>query len=166
MTGLAYVASLYEYNEWANGHVLEAAGRLGEEEFARGQGASFDSVEGNLAHIVGAQVVWLARWTKAVNRSALLEVQAIRGYQPIRDAFEKSHAELRLFAESLTEERLNAPLAYKDSQGNPYERVLWQLMLHVANHGTHHRAETAMALTAMGQPPHQLDYVYFEIERS
>jgi uncharacterized damage-inducible protein DinB len=39
-------------------------------------------------------------------------------------------------------------------------------MTHVVNHGTHHRAETAMALTALGKPPRQLDYLYFELERA
>lgn len=56
-------------------------------------------------------------------------------------------------------------LAYRDSAGNSHERVLWQLMAHVANHGTHHRAETAMAMAAMGKPMRELDYVFFEIER-
>ena len=47
-----------------------------------------------------------------------------------------------------------------------YERPLGPLMTHVVNHGTHHRAETAMALTALGKPPRQLDYLYFELERA
>jgi uncharacterized damage-inducible protein DinB len=38
-------------------------------------------------------------------------------------------------------------------------------MLHLVNHGTHHRAETALLLTALGKPPRQLDYVFYELER-
>jgi uncharacterized damage-inducible protein DinB len=38
-------------------------------------------------------------------------------------------------------------------------------MLHVGNHGSYHRAETAMALTAMGHDPGDLDYLYFEMGR-
>jgi len=34
------------------------------------------------------------------------------------------------------------------------------------NHGTHHRAEAAMAMAALGKPMRELDYVFFEIERS
>ena len=37
-------------------------------------------------------------------------------------------------------------------------------MLHVVNHGTHHRAEAAMLLTSLGHGPRQLDYVFYEIE--
>ena len=55
MSKLELIRGLYEYNEWANNHVLEAASALMEEEFSQRRGASFESVEGNLAHIMGAR---------------------------------------------------------------------------------------------------------------
>jgi uncharacterized damage-inducible protein DinB len=67
---------------------------------------------------------------------------------------------------SVSKERLDEVLAYTDSAGNPHKRVVWQLMVHVANHGTHHRAETAMAMGLLGKPMRELDYSFFEIERS
>jgi uncharacterized damage-inducible protein DinB len=166
MSKLELVRALYEYNEWANNHMLEAAGRLTDEEFSLKQGASFESVEGNLAHIVGAQTVWLQRWTGGVNPKPVLEFQKMRGLPSIRQAFEKSHGELRSFVASLTEDGLERVLAYRDSAGNPYERPMWQLMSHVVNHGTHHRAETAMAMGLLGKPMRELDYIYFELERA
>jgi uncharacterized damage-inducible protein DinB len=166
MSRLELVRGLYEYNEWANNHVLDAAARLTDEEFPRKQGTSFESVEGNLAHIVGAQIVWLQRWTGGANPKPVLEFQKMRGLPSIREAFEKSHAEQRSFLASLTEARLEQVQAYRDSAGNPYERVMWQLMSHVVNHGTHHRAETAMAMAALGKPMRELDYLYFELERA
>lgn len=165
MSKLELIRELYEYNDWANNHMLEAAKALTDEEFSRKQGASFESVEGNLAHIVGAQTVWLQRWTGGANPKPVLEFQKMRGLPSIREAFEKSHAELRSFLALLTEERLEKVLAYRDSAGNPYERPMWQLMSHVVNHGTHHRAETAMAMGLLGKPMRELDYTYFELER-
>jgi len=162
---LELVRGLYDYNEWSNNHVLEAASQLTEEEFSRKQGASFESVEGNLAHIMGAQVIWLERWTGGSNPRPVLEFQKTRGLSAIRDAFAHSHEGLRMFVSSLTANRLDETLAYRDSAGRPHERVMWQLMAHVANHGTHHRAETAMAMAALGKPMRELDYVFFEIER-
>jgi len=165
MSKLELVRGLYAYNDWANNQVLEAASRLTDDEFSRKQGASFESVEGNLAHIVGAQIVWLQRWTGGSNPKPVLEFQKMRGLTAIRDAFGQSHEGLRAFIGSSSDERLDQVLAYRDSAGNPHERVLWQLMAHVANHGTHHRAETAMAMGAMAKPMRELDYVFFEIER-
>jgi uncharacterized damage-inducible protein DinB len=165
MSKLELLRAFYEYNEYANNRVLEAASKLSEGYFAARQGASFESVEGNLAHIMAAQVVWLARWRTGPNPGSLAEVQATRGLEAIRDAFDASHADLSDFVGTLTEERLHEVLAYTDSRGDAYERVLWKLLLHVANHGSYHRAETAMALTALGQNPGDLDYSYFEMGR-
>jgi uncharacterized damage-inducible protein DinB len=162
---LELVRALYDYNEYANNRVLETAAKLGVDELQRKQGTSFESVAGNLAHIMGAQVLWLERWRGNKNRRSLTAVQSLRALGLLREAFDASHADLRDFLGGLTDDRLDALLAYTDSAGTPYERVLWQLMLHVANHGSYHRAETAMALTAMGHNPGDLDYSYFEMAR-
>jgi uncharacterized damage-inducible protein DinB len=165
MSKLEVVRALYDYNEWANDHVLNAAAKLSEDKFRRKQGASFGSVEANLAHIMGGQVVWLQRWTSGANAKPIAEVQSLRGLEALRGAFADSHAALREFVGSLTEERLHNVLAYRDSAGTAHERVMWQLMVHLANHGTHHRSECAMAMSLMGKPMRELDYHFFELER-
>ena len=55
---------------------------------------------------------------------------------------------------------------YRDTRGERQEVALWKAMLQVANHGTHHRAETALLLTALGKAPRQLDYGFYELERA
>ena len=131
MSKVELIRAYYEYNEYANNRLLEFASKLSDEEFSRTQGASFDSVEGNLAHIFAAQTVWLGRWKDLSNVGPLEDVQSVHGLQNIREAFATSHAELREFIGGLTDARLDEVLAYQDSRGTPYKRVLWQLMLHV-----------------------------------
>ncbi len=145
--------------------MLAAASGLSEEELGRELGASFGSVQGNLVHTVGAQIVWLARWTRS-ERIGMPQVEEGRVLEAMRDAYASSHAALRRFAESLTEENVTRAVSYRDREGNAFERPLGELMLHLVNHGTHHRAETAMLLTSLGKPPRQLDYLYFEVERA
>ena len=165
MSALAQIRALYEYNEWANNHVLAAASGLSEEELSRDSGASFGSVQGNLVHTLGAQVLWLARWTGS-EPVGMPELEKGQGLEAIREAYATSHETLRRFVESLGEGDIARVISYVDIRGNTQERPLWQVMLHVVNHGTHHRAETAMLLTSLGKPPRQLDYVYFELERT
>jgi uncharacterized damage-inducible protein DinB len=166
MSKLEVIRALYEYNEHANNRVLDVASKLSDDDFSRPQGASFGGIEGNLGHVVGAQMAWLQRWTTGGNTSPTTQLGGIRGLGEMREAYDRSHANLREFLAALTEERLEGVLAYTDSRGGAYERVLWQLMLHVANHGSYHRGETAMALSGMGHNPGDLDYLYFEMGRS
>ncbi len=167
MSKVELIHALYDYNEWANNRLLKTASELSADEFSRPQGASWGSVEANFGHIVGAQITWLSRWRTGRSAGPILELQAITGFDGIGAAFEGSHTDLREFVAGLSDHGLEEAMAYTDTRGNSYQNeVLWQLMLHLANHGTYHRGEVAMALTALGHSPGDLDYRRFEVGRS
>lgn len=65
---------------------------------------------------------------------------------------------------NLTDDQLNSVIPYKTTKGIPQERVLWQMMAHLVNHGTQHKAEAAAMLTWFGQSPGDIDMIYFLIE--
>jgi len=54
--------SLYDYNSWANHRSMEAASALSAEQFVKPMGSSFGSVRDTLAHIFGAEWIWLERF--------------------------------------------------------------------------------------------------------
>lgn len=160
------IRAFYDYNEWANNRLLTGCEKLTPEQFSESQGVSWDSVETNLAHIVAAQNNWLSRWRTGRNARAITEVQAITGLGKLRQEFDESHAALREFVAGLTDAQLAQSLAFTDSSDTAHESLLWELMLHVANHGTYHRAEVAMALSILGNSPGDLDYRCFEVARA
>ena len=56
------IRQLYDYNHWADRRILAIASKLTSEEFIRPMGNSFSSVRDTLAHILGAEWIWLERW--------------------------------------------------------------------------------------------------------
>ena len=162
MSAIEQIRALYGYNEWANGHVLEAASRLDDAGLRQELGASFGSVHGNLTHMLFAQKLWLSRWTgeRSLSPSGETDLAALG-----HDLAASSEA-LRAYVAALSEEELGSELAYTDTQGSRQRATLWHTLLQVANHGTHHRAETALLLTALGHPPRQLDFMFFQLENA
>jgi len=59
----------------------------------------------------------------------------------------------------LTEDSIQQNISYKDSKGNPFVNPIWQLVLHLANHGTHHRGQVSGFLRAMGHVPPPVDLI-------
>jgi uncharacterized damage-inducible protein DinB len=41
---------------------------------------------------------------------------------------------------------------------------MWQMLAHLANHGTQHRSEAAVILTEAGRSPGDLDMIFFAEE--
>ena len=44
--------------------------------------------------------------------------------------------------------------------------AVWQMLVHVVNHGTQHRAEAAALLTGEGRSPGELDLINYAEERA
>src|SRR5215475_13864133 len=54
--------TLYDYNAWANDRQMRAASKLTADQFIKPLGSSFGSVRDTLAHIYGAEWLWLERF--------------------------------------------------------------------------------------------------------
>jgi len=71
------------------------------------------------------------------------------------------HDRWREWAATLTEERAGSVLDYKDLKGNAWRQPVWQLILHVVNHATHHRGQVSGFLRAMGHTPPPVDLIAY-----
>jgi uncharacterized damage-inducible protein DinB len=65
------------------------------------------------------------------------------------------------FVENLTDDRLYTKFKYTSTEGFPYERVLWEAMAHLVNHGTQHKTEAAAILTGFDQSPGDIDLIVY-----
>ena len=59
---LELLQNLYGYTNWANRRVLQAAANLADDDYRKTVSASWGSVHGTLAHMLGAEEIWLSRW--------------------------------------------------------------------------------------------------------
>lgn len=159
------ISSLYEYGDWVTTAQLEAAAGLTEAQFGQKVLPSFGSLHLTLAHQLGAEIIWLAR-AQGQSPKAMLTPEAVPNVPALRARWAALMSERQAYFAALTEADLAAPMAWSNMRGQPYTLPLWQVLLHCANHSTHHRSEVAAILTELGHEPASSDLLEFYLARA
>jgi uncharacterized damage-inducible protein DinB len=149
------------YTAWASELLVNAAAALTPEELARDFGTADRSVLGTLVHIFGADRVWLKRLKGQPADSFLTE--ADYSLAVLENDWPALLSQWQEWARGLTDADTATAVRYHDLRGHPWCRPLGQLVLHVVNHGSHHRGQVSGFLRAMGHTPPKLDLVYYYI---
>ena len=159
------MCTLYDYNAWANRRVLDAAGALTKEQFMKPMGSSFGSVRDTLAHICGAEWIWLERF-QGRSPASLPDMAQFGDVTSLRERWSDQEARLLAFVGKLTQEDLDRVMEYKTLKFGVYRNPLWQSMQHLVNHGTYHRGQVTTLLRQLGAQPILTDLMHFYRERA
>jgi len=159
-----YIQLLYEYNSWANHRTLEICVPLSAEEFTRDLHSSFPSVRDTLAHIYGAEWIWLERWL-GHTPAGLPKPADFPDLAAVRARWQKLEADLQAFVAGLDTDKLNAPMEVRTLDGTRYAQPLWQMMQHLVNHGSYHRGQVVTFLRQLGHKATSTDLIRFYRDR-
>jgi len=154
------ITLLYKYNHWANAKILDKTAEVTHDQFVATASFPHGGLRGTLVHTLFAEWIWRHRW-EGTSPVVRLEPEDFSSFESLRARWADEEKLLMFFVENTTDEKLNSYFFYKATNGTPYERVLWQTMLHLVNHGTQHRSEAAALLTDFGHSPGDIDLVYF-----
>jgi uncharacterized damage-inducible protein DinB len=149
-----------DYTKWASARLVEAAGALTSEELMRDFGTADHHVLGTLVHAYAADRIWLAR-IRGTPPARFLDPEKDMHLSVLQNDWPKLMEEWRSWAAPITEESFALRHSYKDLKENSYETPLWQIVLHVVNHGTHHRGQVSGFLRSMGHTPPPLDLMAY-----
>jgi uncharacterized damage-inducible protein DinB len=156
---------LYDFNAWANHRTIDACAALAPEQFTRDLASSFRSVRDTLAHIYGAQWIWLERWHGRIP-AALPSAADFPDLDTVRRRFIEIDRNLVDFAASLNADDLHRVVQYKTVAGTAQAQPLWQMLQHVANHSTYHRGQVTTLLRQLGAKATSTDLIAFYRERA
>jgi uncharacterized damage-inducible protein DinB len=159
------IRTLYGYNRWATGRVLDSAAELTPEQLHTVGGAGHGSVRDTLVHLMGTQRGWLSWWDGSLSAQDAYALQTNAADYPdlpaVRGLWESVERQTEAFLAGLTD--ADAARTYESAMpdGAQFRMVLWHMMFHVANHGTQHRSEVAAMLTGHGHSPGDLDLLHY-----
>ena len=138
---------LFEYNLWANGQLAESL---------RVNPIENDKVLKLTSHLANAQVIWLDR---VQGQSSTVGVWDEYSQKETLELLERSSQDWLDFLYSA--EDLEEVIEYKNSKGQTYESRLEDILNHVVNHGTHHRAQVMLLLRQENIDPPSLDFIFY-----
>lgn len=144
-----------DYTAWASKRLVEAASQLTPDELNHDFKSADRSVLGTLVHVFGADRIWLVRLQ---NTPQHFTTEADRSITVLQNDWPALYERWRKLVAGVTEEQAQAAVSYTDLKGNRWTQPIWQVILHVVNHGTHHRGQVSGFIRALGHVPPPLDY--------
>ena len=146
-----YFVKLFEYTDWANKRVIEALKK---------QSVDDAKIFSLLGHVLAAQFIWLNR-IKALSPPpyklwadySLQELEAMAG---------EAGKQWLTYLRETQAENFDRELHYKNYSGDPFVNNVEMIMVHVANHGTYHRAQIAMLMRQKGLEPVNTDFITYD----
>lgn len=147
-----YLKKAYDYTYWANRRYLAVADGLTDKQLHTKQGHSWGDVYSLLLHMLSSETVWLRRW-QGDSPKGHLDPNDYPTLNAVKEKWAQVEREMHTFIDRQTEQSLKDELAYSNFSGQRFHVPLWQMLMHVANHETHHRGELA-AMFAMMKVAH------------
>lgn len=157
--------TLYEYDAWANARTLNACAALTPEQLNRNLGNSFGSVRDTLVHILGAQMIWLARLTGA-QPIGMPNPEQYADLAAVRAEFAAVEPKLRSYVAGLSQADLERVLEYQNLKGVTFRDEIGKALQHLANHGSYHRGQVTTLLRQLGAEPVSTDMIAFYREKA
>ena len=143
---------LFKYNDWATRATANSLKGLEKKDERLGE---------LLSHIISAQKLWLNRVLK---REIIVSPWDKLAVQECISQSTSVTAEWVNLLESYTDKDLDKRIEYENTKGEKYVNTLRDIIIHVINHSTYHRAQIAQRVKALGGKPAVTDYIVYQRE--
>lgn len=147
--------NLFRYHFSENKRVLKLAETLNESQLTANSDYSLGSIVNHLQHLVNVDDGWLS---DTAGLAPLLDQSSNPPFESLMDLMEQIEERMFTFLASVPEVDFgNTPI----KEGEDKDLLLWQILFHIINHGTDHRAQLHALLQAYDVKTVGHDYVFF-----
>lgn len=141
---------IFGFDRWATMRILDASAGADDATWTATNIVDARGLGGILVHHLGASQRWRHGLTGAPGDAPEPEAGPLPDLAALRAEWEREWAGYDAWFEAMDPAWL-----HMSEQGI----TLWQALVHVVNHGTQHRSEAAVLLTAAGHSPGDLDLI-------
>ena len=158
---------LAEYNIWATNRLIQSLESIHNDDFYKDVGLYFKNIAGTLNHLLlGEHYLWYSRFNEGVSPQIALDTIIHTEKAALLNELQQKSLNWITFIYQIDETTLEGNLTYKRVSGQELTLPFAATLMHVFNHGTHHRGQITAAVTALGYSCPELDLVYMLAERT
>lgn len=157
-----YIATLLDYNAWANTEIYKVARELPREELVKVRESLLKSILVLLNHLLVVDKIWMGHMQGTDH--GIQELRAVL-YEDIEELWQARQAmdkELKSYAESLDPSELEEVIQYQLLSGNEGKLTRAIILTHLAMHGSYHRGWIADMLGQVPLVPPGMDIPVYE----
>jgi len=148
----------YGYHFTENRNIWETyVSQLTDEQFVQDAGYSHGSVRNQVVHLMSVDDTWFSG-LRGVELPEPLDPKAFESRDQVRAYWDGVETRMRAYLETLRDDMLFTKPFTDEEDG---DLLLWQVLLHVANHGTDHRAQVLQLLNRLGVKTVSQDYIFY-----
>lgn len=160
MSTVTHYQTLFAYHWHTTQRLIDGAGRLSEEAYHANPGYGHGSIHDLLFHLLRTDRSWRIAMETGQQRAGIQPAE-FATLESIRAGFESEQAVWQPFLATLTDEAIGADRTLTNWRGEPWTFPLWRVLQHVVIHGMQHHTELAQLLTAQGQSPGDIDFLFY-----
>lgn len=148
----------YHYHFSANRSLWDACIRpLSQEQFTQAVNYSLGSVRNHVVHLMEVEDIWFSE-LRGMTEPAHPFPDGVDDREQIRQHWDRVEQTIREYLANLRDEMLlQKPIVFEEDK----DLVAWQVLLHVVNHGTDHRAQLLRLLNDLGVKTGPQDYIFY-----
>jgi uncharacterized damage-inducible protein DinB len=151
----------YNYHFAENRKIWNHASQLTHEQFTQPVDYSRGSVRDQIVHLMNCEDSWFSE-LQGKEPSEPIPPATVDDREVIRAEWDRVEQRIRDYLAELRDETLfDKPIKEPEED---QDLTVWQVLLHVVNHGTDHRAQLLKLLTDLGIQTTYQDYIFYVYE--
>ena len=141
---------MFEYNHWATGESVKQVVK---------EKPDNKRIFELLSHIINSQRIWLKR---VLQSDVIPDPWEMHSLHECAELSKQITTDWIIFLEGLDKEDLDRMIEYKNNKGENWQNTIGDIVAHIINHSTYHRAQIAQLLRQTGKKSPKTDYIAYQ----
>ena len=156
-----HLMMLADYHVWAFEVLYGALLSVSGDQYFADSGLFFRSIHGTLNHLLVGDNVWYGRCAEEPFDVPGLDAELEGDRAELERRLYTQSARWKTWIAGQDEGALARELVYQNMSGANFRNSLPSILLHVFNHGTHHRGQISSAISGFGHDVPEMDLIWY-----